>query len=315
MSRSDLCYEEKHPLILPAKGNLVALMVRDMHQRTQHGGTQLTLRNLRLRYWILKGKQAVKGIVNKCTVCLRYSAKPETQLMGSLPKERVTPAFAFEHAGVDFAGPFKLRLTKSRGKGTLKAYVSVFICLSTKAVHLEAVEDYSTEAFIAAFKRFTCRRGHCAILMSDRGTNFVGAEAELKHRFDDATKEFKHLAAELANLGTLWKFNPPAAPHFGGIWEAAVKLSKYHLKRIIGDHVLTFVEFSTLLCQVEACLNSRPLNTLHDEPSNLNIITPAHFIIQRPSFILPEPSVGTYQGMFCWQTLAMDHPFKPEVLD
>ena len=138
LSRLDLCYEEKHPLILPAKGNLVALMVRNMHQRTQRGGTQLTLRNLRLRYWILKGRQAVKGIVNKCTVCLRYSAKPETQLMGSLPKERVTPAFAFEHAGVDFAGSFKLRLTKSRGKGTLKAYVSVFICLSTKAVHLEA---------------------------------------------------------------------------------------------------------------------------------------------------------------------------------
>ena len=83
--------------------------------------------------------------------------------------------------------------------------------------------------------------------MSDQGTNFVGAEAELKRRFDDATKEFKNLAAELANLGTLWKFNPPAAPHFGGIWEAAVKSSKYHLKRIIGDHVLTFIEFSTLL--------------------------------------------------------------------
>ena len=98
--------------------------------------------------------------------------------MGDLPKVRVTPSSPFNRSGVDYAGPLKVRLSKTRGKGTTKGYIAVFICLATRAVHLEIVEDYSSEAFISAFHRFTSRRGHCSLLLSDQGTTFIGADAD-----------------------------------------------------------------------------------------------------------------------------------------
>jgi len=113
------------------------------------------------------------------------------------------------------------------------------------------VTDYPAEAFIAAYKRFTSRRGICATLSSDCGTTLKGADAELQKLFSQATEESTKLAKLLANDGTQWKFNPPSAPHFGGKWEAGVKSVKYHLHRVIGDTLLTYEEM-TLLSQVEA---------------------------------------------------------------
>ena len=122
------------------------------------------------------------------------------------------------------------------------------------------VEDYTSEAFINAFHRFTARPGYCALVISDQGTNFVGADKLLKGMFHESSEYSQTHDLALAHLGTEWRFNPRAAPHFGGIWEAAVKSAKFHLKRIVGDQVLTFVEYSTMLCRIEACLNSDRCN-------------------------------------------------------
>jgi hypothetical protein len=173
--------------------------------------------------------------------------------------------------------------------------VALFICLSTKAVHLEAVSSYDAISFIAAFKRFTSRRGHCATLHSDQGSNFVGADRELRKLFDKSSGHCKEIAQKLAKEGTSWHFNPPAAPHFGGIWEAAVKSTKYHLRRVLGLNTLTYEEFATLLCQIEACLNSRPLYPMTDDIADLQHLTPAHFLIGCPSFIIPEPRVTDHR--------------------
>ena len=100
--------------------------------------------------------------------------------MGELPKARVRPSSPFECSGVDYAGPINLRLTKTRGKGTMKGYIVIFIYMATRAVHIELVEDYSSEAFIAASHRFTARRGQCKKLYSDQGTNFVRADTQLR---------------------------------------------------------------------------------------------------------------------------------------
>ena len=108
--------------------------------------------------------------------------------------------------------------------------------------------------------------------------------------FTEAEAEFQDISTNLAALQTTWKFNPLAAPHFGGLWEAAVKSTKYHLKRIINDHVLTFIEISTLTCKIEACLNSRPLTPIPDGDSEFEVLTPAHLLIQRSSYLIPEPS-------------------------
>ncbi|XP_011169949.1 uncharacterized protein LOC105202952 [Solenopsis invicta] len=175
--------------------------------------------------------------------------------MGQLPPSQVTPSRPFTNAGVDYAGQFLLKSWPGRCARRYKAFLVLFVCMATSAVHLELTTDYSTAGFLAAFKRFCSRRGICATLTSDCGTNLVGADAELRRMFSSASKDVGELANLLASDGTRWIFNPPATPHFGGKWEAAVKSTKFHLKRVIGDTLLTYEEFTTVLVQIEAVLN------------------------------------------------------------
>ncbi|XP_071576702.1 uncharacterized protein [Temnothorax nylanderi] len=127
--------------------------------------------------------------------------------------------------------------------------------------------------------------------MSDCGTNFKGADSELKKLFSSSSKELGNLAMLLANNGTQWKFNPPSAPHFGGKWEAGLRSVKFHLKRVVGDKLLTFEEMNTWLTQIEATLNSRSLCPLTDDSEDLNALTPGHFLIGGAPSIIPEPSL------------------------
>ncbi|KAL6416993.1 hypothetical protein ACFW04_013050 [Cataglyphis niger] len=209
--------------------------------------------------------------------------------MGDLPRLRVTPARPFLRTGVDYAGPIQLRTTKGRGHRSYKAFIAVFVCLSTKAVHLEVVSDYSADAFLAALRRFTARRGLCRSLQSDCGTNFVGADAQLRAFFTASNPAQRRIADQLANDRIQWRFNPPSAPHFGGLWEAAVKSLKHHLRRVLGESTLTYEEMSTLLAQIEACMNSRPLQALSDDPDDLAALTPGHFLVGTALNALPEP--------------------------
>ncbi|XP_039303527.1 uncharacterized protein LOC105196225 [Solenopsis invicta] len=125
----------------------------------------------------------------------------------------------------------------------------------------------------------------------DCGTNFVGADAQLRAFFTEGSQELRRILGRLATEQIQWRFNPPSAPHFGGIWEAAVKSLKHHLRRVLGDSTLTFEEMSTLLAQVEACLNSRPLQALSDDLEDLSALTPGHFLVGGPLTALPEPSL------------------------
>ncbi|XP_071582288.1 uncharacterized protein, partial [Temnothorax nylanderi] len=223
--------------------------------------------------------------------CTRWRATTPQPPMGNLPKGRVTPARPFLRTGLDYAGPILIRTSKGRGHRAHKAFIAVFVCLCTKAVHLDVVSDYTTEAFLAAFRRFISRRGLCEELFSDCGTNFVGADRALRELLRASSADGRRLAHAVATEGIKWHFNPPAAPHFGGLWEAAVKSTKFHLRRVIGETTLTFEEMSTFLAQVEACLNSRPLRALSDDPDDLSALTPGHFLIGAPLLAVPEPSL------------------------
>ncbi|XP_011684315.1 PREDICTED: uncharacterized protein LOC105447806 [Wasmannia auropunctata] len=257
-----------------------------------HGGVQLTLGCLRQRYWVPGGRAVVKRLIHRCLPCVRWRAATLQPAMGNLPHPRVRPARPFAHTGVDYAGPIMLRTSKGRGQRAYKAFIALFVCLSTKALHLEVVSDYTAEAFLAAFKCFASRRGLCCTLYSDRGTNFVGADAELRALFRAASTDDGQIWRALADQNVEWKFNPPAAPHFGGLWEAAVKSVKHHLRRVIGDKTLTFEEMTTFLSQVEAILNSRPLCALSDDPEDTAALTPGHFLIGGAFTAMPEPSLA-----------------------
>ncbi|XP_046802094.1 uncharacterized protein LOC124418771 [Lucilia cuprina] len=281
----------KHPILLPSKSTFTNLLIAEAHEKTLHGGVQVMSVYLWQSYWILGGRSAIKAFNHRCVRCAKIRGVTARQLMGQLPSIRTIPARPFLHSGVDYAGPLSIKTWRGRGAKQYKGYIALFVCLSTSAVHLEVASDYSVDGFLAAFKRFVSRRGVCSTLTSDCGTNFIGADAELKRLFTQCSKEYSKLSTILANDGTQWKFNPPSAPHFGGKWEASVKSVKFHLRRIIGDTALTYEELTTLLAQIEAVLNSRPLCALSDDPSDVNAITPAHFLIGSALNAVPEPSV------------------------
>ncbi|XP_071579872.1 uncharacterized protein [Temnothorax nylanderi] len=201
--------------------------------------------------------------------------------MGDLPKQRVIGFDRpFRSTGVDYAGPLQLRESQRKGRLHLsKGYIAIFTCLSTKAVHIELVSDMTTEAFLAALNRFTARRGICSEIFSDNGTNFVGASRELKEVYTFLEKESSEIGRSLANQRIKWSFIPPRAPHFGGIWEAVVKVAKQHLHTVTQGRVLTYEECSTLLSQVEAIMNSRPLTPLSSDPNDFSVLTPFYFLI------------------------------------
>ncbi|XP_011309469.1 uncharacterized protein [Fopius arisanus] len=283
--------ESRNQAIIPRESRLAQLLIGQAQLRTLHGGTQLTLRQLRSSYWILGGRAPVRSFILKCVKCTRQREVRAQQLMGQLPPARLSPVRAFLNTGVDYAGPVSLRSWKGRGHKSYKGWLAIFVCMTTSAVHLEVVSDYSAEGFIAAYRRFTSRRGIAHSLFSDCGTNFLGADKELRKLFSSGSAHSRQLAQLLINDGTQWSFNPPGAPHFGGKWEAAVKSVKFHLTRTIGEDLLTFEELTTLLAQIEAVLNSRPLEPLTDDPYDCSALTPGHFLIGQAPTTLPEPSL------------------------
>lgn len=279
----------KHPFILPHKSPLTHLVIDEAHKATMHGGPQLMLNYLRSRYWIIGAKSLVRQFVHKCVTCVRHSAQTSQQMMGQLPVSRVTAHRPFLRSGVDYAGPISVRPSKGRGYHSTKGYICLFVCMATKAIHLEIVSDMTAQSFLAAFKRFVARRGHVAELWSDNGTTFVGSARELKELLHAETSSVvSEITNWMASNGTNWHFIPPHSPNFGGLWEAGVKSTKYHLKRVIGNSTLTFEEMTTTLSQIEACLNSRPISQLSNNPEDPNPLTPGHFLVGEPLVLVPD---------------------------
>ncbi|CAG7828755.1 unnamed protein product [Allacma fusca] len=258
-----------------------------------HGGAQLVLFTVQQRYWIIRGKELVRRIIRKCKPCVIHRAQAITQKMADLPIHRVTPSQPFSHVGIDYAGPVILRNMLGRKSQQYKAYIALFVCFSTTALHLELVSDLSSAAFIAALHRFTARRGKPQCIFSDSGTNFVGANKELKEflRLIRTQEHNNAVSRDLSGGGIQWVFNTPVAPHMGGLWKSGVKSVKHHLRRTLGDTSLTFEEYATLLSQVESCLNTRPLCPASTDPNDLTSLSPGHFLIGAPLQAIAEPNL------------------------
>lgn len=277
-------YNVKYPKILP-RSELTKLIIREMHVQLVHAGPQLLLAHSRRKYWPLGGRHITRSIVNSCKTCFVHKATRENQIMADLPKHRISFVKAFHSVSIDCCGPFMIRAgADNRGK-TRRVDIVVFICTSTKAVHLEIVSSLSTEAFLSSFRRFISRRGVCKEVFSDNGRNFVGASRELRRMLTD---EAQALQDSTSDLKIVWHFQPARSPHFGGLVEAAVKSVKTHLKRVVGDHRLNYEEFYTILTQVEAVLNSRPITVLSDDPRDPQPLTPGHFLLLAPPTQLPD---------------------------
>ncbi|XP_037929168.1 uncharacterized protein LOC119663631 [Teleopsis dalmanni] len=288
---SDISVGQRHPILLPKGCYFVELYVRHIHLCNYHAGAQALIALTRLNFWIINIREIARRVVHSCIHCVRYKPKLLNQMMGNLPIERLTPSRPFARTAVDFCGPI-LTYLRIRGRVPYKTYIAVFVCLSTKAAHLEAVSDLSTEAFIAALKRLIGRRGLPSDIYCDNATNFVGANnklAELKRMFFEKSNQVM-LQTFCSNQFINFNFIPPRAPHFGGLWEAAVKSAKGHLYRTLSNTRFTFEELGTALIEIEAILNSRPITPHSCDPSDYEALTPAHFLIGGPLKTLSEPS-------------------------
>ncbi|GFV87390.1 integrase catalytic domain-containing protein [Trichonephila clavipes] len=210
--------------------------------------------------------------------------------MSKLPKERVREKnVPFDCSGIDFIGPFWIKSNKQRKSSLYKTYVSIFVCFVT--VHFELVSDLTTQVFIASLKRFIARRGRPSLIFSDNGKTFIGANVELKRLYKIVINPDPELTGFLINENINWKFLPPRAPNFGGLWETGVKSFKSHFKRDAGNSRFTYEEFLTIMTQIEGILNSCSLTPLSMDIDDLSVLTPAHFLIERPITSISEPNI------------------------
>lgn len=207
--------------------------------------------------------------------------------MSALPAFRLAVGRpVFTNTGVDYFGPMMVK----RGRSLEKQWGCLFTCLTSRAVHLELAGSLSTDTFILALRRFIARRGTPKCIVSDNGTNFVGASTELKECLKSWNQE--QIQDDLLQRGIEWKFNPPLAPHFGGAWERMIRSVKTILRAILGNQCVHLDTLNTLLVEIESIFNSRPLTSVSDHPDDLEPITPNHFLLGRANYNYP-PGIFT----------------------
>ncbi len=290
---------------LSAKHPLTKLLISTLHVTYSHAGISALHAIISHTYLIPNLRNLLKHISRSCPSCQRAYAQPLHHQMGMLPLSRTTPSLPFFFTGVDFAGPFTIRQGHTRKPVFLKTYAAVFVCLSTKAVHIELCASLSTTDFLATFRRFVARRGRPSHVYSDNGTNFVGAREEIRElqKLTESEETRKALLSFAQLHSITWHSIPPRAPHFGGLWEAAVKSMKTLLRKNLQPHALRYEELLTLLTDVEAILNSRPLAPLHaDDVKDGSYITAGHFLIGRPLVAPPmeNPHTGKISNLKRW---------------
>ncbi|XP_050547407.1 uncharacterized protein LOC126909072 [Daktulosphaira vitifoliae] len=284
---SDLSENQKHPILVPKSSHMALLFVRHWHELTGHSGPRVLTSIIGRKFWIPSIRSLIRHVVSKCTKCVRLSGINSQPLMSDLPRSRVSECRPFSRVGIDFAGPFLMREQRLRKSRHYKVYIAVFVCFTVKAIHLEFVSELSTDAFLAALSRFVARRGLPNDIFTDCITNFIGAQRQLYEIIN--RPENRDIIS--AGAHSHWHFNLPSAPHFVGLWEAAVRSAKMLMVRIMGEQNFTLEEFSTMLCRIEGILNSRPLTPSSSDPSELDCLTPGHFLIGQPLLAVPEETI------------------------
>ena len=257
---------------MPKDDENVEALIEHTHRCNGHSGTEYIRNILRGEFCILSDAQTVRKVIGRCMVCKKNFKKPASQKMAGLPKFRLEEGTAFDCSGTDLFGPFQT----SRGRASVKVWVVIFTCLKVRAVHFELVESISTSSFLMALSRFQSRRQNLRHLYCDCGTNFIGAEKELERA---VTSWNEALTPEEQQMRSIeFSFIPPMAHHRGGAWEALIRVARRHFAVLLGKETVPLEVFSTVMVEVEAILNKRPLTPVSSDPRDMDALTPMDFL-------------------------------------
>jgi hypothetical protein len=269
----------KHPILIPKNSVLAQLIIKSVHGRIFHYGIDSTISHLIQQYWIPSMRSQVKSVYRKCSKCRRDSGSsfqyPDPAPLPSIP---IQDNYPFAVTGVDYTGAIHVRV-----KGVIiSAYILIFTCGVTRAMHLEVVDDMTAGYFINALRRFTGHHPIPRILYSDNGSTFVNAASILIKLFDHT-----EVQQELASMRTIWRFIPKGAPWYGGWWERLISLTKTILRKI-GRTLLGFVQLQTVVTQIEAILNDRALTRVPSDVNGIQPLTPSHLLYGQRLTTLPH---------------------------
>ena len=267
---SSLPPDEKHPILIP-KSHFAVLLMRFQHFIMKHAGVSTLISAVRKSYWVFGLRRIAKRVKRMCVSCQRQDSAACTQPMAPLPEERVNPAVPFAVTGLDHAGPLYCCDTPRK-----KYWVLLFTCGVVRAVHLELVDALSTYDTVLAFRRLVARRGLPKVIYSDNAKGFVAAPDKILGQFGPLTPE--------------WRFIAPNSPWWGGWWERLVRSMKSALRKTVGGNCLARAELETTLHEIEACINSRPLTFVSDDPDQEKPLTPSHFLLGHDGHYLSERS-------------------------
>lgn len=289
----------KHPLILPRHSHVTNLVIDHFHEESGHSGRGMTLNAIRQAgFWIIGARAAVTKVVMKCVTCSKLRGSTCEQKMADLPEDRLEAAPPFTYSAVDYFGPFYIKDRRSE----LKRWGVLFTCLASRAIHIETASSMTTDSFINAYRRFVCRRGPVRELRSDRGSNFIGGKNELDAALEemDSSKISRELLESNCAF-VRFKMNVPHASHMGGFWERMIRTVRYTLSALLvknaqqqNDELLR-----TLMTEVEAIVNSRPLTYIDTTPDSLEPLSPSQILTLKSNVVLPPPGNFAPQDIYC----------------
>lgn len=261
----------------------------------------MTLNEIRTNgFWITGGSSTVSSIIASCVKCHKLRGAVQEQRMADLPKDRVESAPPFTSCGVDYFGPFMVKV----GRKEVKRYGALFTCMASRAIHIEVAHSLDTDSFLNAYRRFVSRRGPIRQLRSDQGTNFVGARRELKEALEEMSVDRVKKELLKDNCDFIeFKMNVPSASHMGGVWERQIRTVRNVLASLLQDNgaQLDDEALQTLMCEAEAIVNSRPLTVDQlTDPASPSPLTPNHLLTTKSKVLLAPP--GSFQSADLYST-------------
>ena len=250
IANADLPYNTKFPIYLPAGSVFTSLVINDAHDEVYHQKVTATLTQLRTQYSVPRGRQVVKKVISKCALCNLYDASPyKPSSAPDLPSFRVEVVPPFSNTGTDHTGPLFVRNIYGNGKETHKCYIALFACCVTRMLHLEIQPDLEASSTIRGMRRTFARVGNPSLLISDNHKTY-------------RSKKVRKFARERF---IKWKHILKLSPNSGGFYERMNSMIKRALRKTLKNAKLNYGILETVVIEIEAVINSRPLSYLHDD--------------------------------------------------